>query len=185
MTPAVHFRDPKQSNLSALHIASAGGHNALVELLLLNGADIDQLGGGDGGSALHLAVLTKHLDTCTLLITKGAKVGLLDAQGRTAVDLAMEQAKPSAAGAPDPQSSIIFGMLRLAKAAEDDARRNREAELAQREGYTAATGAGAGEPEAPPPIPTTAPPATPQQKGHAAAAGAAATPVPHTPGEKD
>jgi uncharacterized membrane protein YgcG len=187
MTPAVHFRDPKQSNLSALHIASAGGHNALVELLLLNGADIDQLGGGDGGSALHLAVLTKHLDTCTLLITKGAKVGLLDAQGRTAVDLAMEQAKPSAAGAaPDPQASIIFGMLRLAKAAEDDARRNREAELAQREGYTAATGTGtgAGEPEAPPPIPTTAPPATPQQKGQAAAAGAAATPVPHTPGEE-
>jgi hypothetical protein len=187
-TPAVLFRDPAQSNLSPLHIASAGGHNALIEMLLLNGADVDQLGGGDGGSALHLAVLTKHVDTCQLLITKGAKVGVVDAHGRTAVDIALEQAQPVAGAASDPSAAIISGILRLAKAAQDDAQRVREAELAERERYAAGdAAANGGDPsaaEAAPAIPSTAPPATPTQASKPAA-GVAATPVPHTPGEKD
>ena len=189
-TPAVLFRDPAQSNLSPLHIASAGGHNALIELLLLNGANVDELGGGDGGSALHLAVLTKKVDTCQLLITKGAQVGIVDVHGRTAVDIALEQARPVDGARPDPSAAIISGILRLAKAAQDDAQRVRDAELAERERYASgATGDGeTAAAEAAPPIPTTAPPATPTQpsKGAAAAAAAAAaTPVPHTPGEKD
>lgn len=186
-TSAVLFRDPAQSNLSPLHIASAGGHNALIELLLLNGADVDQLGGGDGGSALHLAVLTKNVDTCQLLITKGARVGIADAHGRTAVDIALEQAQPRAGAAPDPSAAIISGILRLAKAAQDDAQRVREAELAERERYAAGdAGAVGGDSsvEAPPPIPATAPPATPAQASKSTS-GVAATPVPHTPGEKD
>jgi hypothetical protein len=189
-TPAVLFRDPAQSNLSPLHIASAGGHNALIELLLLNGANVDELGGGDGGSALHLAVLTKKVDTCQLLITKGAQVGIVDVHGRTAVDIALEQARPVDGARPDPSAAIISGILRLAKAAQDDAQRVRDVELAERERYASgATGDGeTAAAEAAPPIPTTAPPATPTQlsKGAAAAAAAAAaTPVPHTPGEKD
>jgi ankyrin repeat protein len=70
----VNWRDPEQGLLSALHCAAAAGHRAVIELLLLNGGDINVQGGVQGKSPLHLAVTCKREDACELLIAKGAKV---------------------------------------------------------------------------------------------------------------
>ena len=84
----VDWRDPEQGKLSALHCAAAAGHKAVIELLLLNGADINVQGGTQGKSPLHLAVMCKKVAACELLIAKGALVGLPDDEGNSACDVA-------------------------------------------------------------------------------------------------
>jgi hypothetical protein len=74
----VDWRDPDQGMLSALHCAAAAGHKCVIELLLLNGGDINVQGGLKDLSPLHLAVTCKKVAACELLVSKGALVGLQD-----------------------------------------------------------------------------------------------------------
>lgn len=51
-----------------LHIACVNGHNAIIEVLLANGANMLEPGWIDGSSALHLSVQGGQLMTCKLLV---------------------------------------------------------------------------------------------------------------------
>ena len=66
---------------SALFEAAGRGSVAIVELLILNGADVNQVT-GSGGSALAYAAEMGHLDVVNLLIANGANVNSETFRGR-------------------------------------------------------------------------------------------------------
>ncbi len=55
-----------------LHMAAAGGHGALAELLLAHGAEVNAL--SSGGTPLHLAAREGHAALVELLLARGAEV---------------------------------------------------------------------------------------------------------------
>ena len=84
----------------------------LVELLLAHGADINaQVSGtntysmrisrapssNEGMTALHVAALTGKADLVRYLLSKGAKTGIADAEGRKPIELvgALKSANPA------------------------------------------------------------------------------------------
>lgn len=62
-----------EQSLTLLHVAAAGGHTAIVELLLTNGLDV-RLKTHKGYTALHYAVAGNHQEVAELLISKGIDV---------------------------------------------------------------------------------------------------------------
>jgi cytohesin len=62
-----------EQGLTLLHAASAGGHTAIVELLLTNGIDVRSKT-QEGYTALHYAAAGNHRDLAELLLAKGADV---------------------------------------------------------------------------------------------------------------
>jgi cytohesin len=62
-----------EQDLTLLHAAAAGGHTAIVELLLTNGLDVCSET-QEGYTALHYAVARNHREVAELLLAKGANV---------------------------------------------------------------------------------------------------------------
>ncbi|CAM0883901.1 unnamed protein product [Alopecurus aequalis] len=73
-----HGADPNKSNsdgISALHSAAGSGDTELVELLLLNGAYVDQV--ASCGTALHCAVTQDHSSTVKVLLDHDADCSIM------------------------------------------------------------------------------------------------------------
>jgi len=84
--------------------AAAEGHDALVDSLIQQGADVN-LQGHNGWTALALAAQFGHERVVELLLRRGAEVNLQDSQGGTALMFAMCSAKGSIS------SSIVKRLL--------------------------------------------------------------------------
>jgi len=66
----------------ALKHAAVHGHLHVMDVLLRHGADIDGAGSG-GATALHFAALTFQLDALQFLLNRGARVSVVNEDGRT------------------------------------------------------------------------------------------------------
>ena len=118
---SVNWRDPAQSNLFPLLCAAAPGHNAVIEMLLLNGAEIDMQGGADNRSALQTAVSCKREESVELLIAKGASVELVDEHGQTATQICAD-----VGGSP-----VLQATLKIATATAQMEKQKQEAATAR------------------------------------------------------
>lgn len=85
-----------EANL-AIHAAVAGGHAAVVGVLLEAGAEPARSKGRGGTTPLHLAAESGDLALLELLLEKGADVGVEDDLGRTPVDMARRSGHAKAA----------------------------------------------------------------------------------------
>lgn len=79
--------------MTPLHVAASAGYNAVVEVLLALGADINaQIYGWMSQDSmfmpLHLATAKGHESTARLLLGKGANKHLRGVDGRTAFEAA-------------------------------------------------------------------------------------------------
>ncbi|QEG21618.1 acyltransferase family protein [Mariniblastus fucicola] len=73
------------SGSTMLTVATFGGQPEIVEMLLDQGADVNQRN-GDGGTALHTAAFMGNAEEAKLLIDAGADVEAKDASGRSPKD---------------------------------------------------------------------------------------------------
>jgi hypothetical protein len=78
-----------ESGLPPLHKAAAGGHQATVQKLLAEGADVHERD-THGRTALHWAAFAGHTSLAELLIKAGANPQARDADNKTAAQLAAE-----------------------------------------------------------------------------------------------
>lgn len=85
-----------QANLP-IHSAVAGGHVAVVEVLLEAGADPVGSKGPGGTTPIHLAAQNGDLAMLELLLDKKGGVGVEDDQGKTPVDVARKAGHARAA----------------------------------------------------------------------------------------
>lgn len=76
-----------EEGATALHLAVAGEHRAVVGLLLSLKADVN-LTTRLGSTPLHLAAALGHMDIAAALLDHGAKLDLPDASGRTPLHVA-------------------------------------------------------------------------------------------------
>ena len=67
-----------------LHMAAAGGHDAVIAVLLDNGADVNQVA-VDGWSPIHFAVHNGHDAAVAVLLDKGANINHLNNDGYSPV----------------------------------------------------------------------------------------------------
>lgn len=83
----------------ALQTSAKKNRVDMIQILLKNGADIDEIGfencvtdsiADDAGSALHYAVDGGSLEAIELLLKEGANAGMKDTKGRTAAERAVE-----------------------------------------------------------------------------------------------
>jgi ankyrin repeat protein len=72
-----------------LHIASANGYVATVEMLLARGADVDEMD-DDNQTPLYRASFAGHTEVATLLIAHGASVNAVGRQDQTALSRAVQ-----------------------------------------------------------------------------------------------
>lgn len=70
-----------QGGFTPLHYAARQGHIETAELLLDNGADIDQASGGDQSSPLLVAIINGNYDLAKMLIERGADPNLVSDDG--------------------------------------------------------------------------------------------------------
>ncbi len=70
-----------QGGFTPLHYAARQGHLESAEILLDNGADIDQVTGGDLTSPLLIAVINGNYDLANMLVERGADVNLVSDDG--------------------------------------------------------------------------------------------------------
>lgn len=95
---AILARDPYQVSRTAdfkqtpLHRAAAAGHADVVELLLANGAGLDDRDHG-GRTPLHLAAEQGQVAAATALMARGAKVAVMDESGDTPLHKAARQGR--------------------------------------------------------------------------------------------
>ena len=82
----VHFKD-KAFGVTPLTSAALFGKTETAELLIKNGADVNQKN-RDGGTALHGAAFLGHADTARLLIENGADVNAGNYEGDTPLNAA-------------------------------------------------------------------------------------------------
>jgi ankyrin repeat protein len=86
-------KDPKLANEKdqagnfPLYYAAALGHQAVVELLIAQGADL-KARNGEGVTALHGAADSGRKEVCELLLAKGADINVQDNDGATALGFA-------------------------------------------------------------------------------------------------
>jgi ankyrin repeat protein len=71
-------------------LAASNNHAAIVELLLLNGAEINHKEKTQGWSALIWSAKRGHLDTVKLLLTYKADKAIRDYKGMSALDWAVK-----------------------------------------------------------------------------------------------
>ena len=88
--PSKDARFVRKVKLSAvLNAAAEQGQLTMIELMLVDGVDIDAIE-DDGGTLLHWAARQGHLDAVELLIERGATINIRDTAGKTPLDEAME-----------------------------------------------------------------------------------------------
>ncbi len=81
---------------AALREAGWSGQLAVLELLLLDGIDINSRG-PQGQTLLHWAAASGHVDALEMLLEHGADLGATDDAGNTALDLALAASQREAA----------------------------------------------------------------------------------------
>ncbi|EFQ36843.1 uncharacterized protein GLRG_11990 [Colletotrichum graminicola M1.001] len=90
--------DP-QAFQTVLHIAAIAGHNAMVDMLLVNGRlDVD-VRNSEGNTALHVAVSNQQLVTVLRLLSHGADPNAENAAGWTPLHTAVQMGSVDAVGA--------------------------------------------------------------------------------------
>src|SRR6478735_2349027 len=89
------MRPDSENNYSPLFYAARNGDEAIVDLLLDHGADVNFLS-DEKRTALHIATLEGHIMVMKMLIEADADVTLKDANGRTALSLAKENSNDAA-----------------------------------------------------------------------------------------
>jgi ankyrin repeat protein len=77
---------------SALRRASISGRTDIMRILLdsATNLNINEAGSESGKTALHFAVIGKHIDAAKLLIQCKANTDIVDKNGKTALDYAKE-----------------------------------------------------------------------------------------------
>jgi ankyrin repeat protein len=75
-----------EQNHAALHLASAGGHEQLVRLLVSHGATINLPGGVDDWTPLFFSALAGHVGISEFLLSVGANAEIADKAGLTVQD---------------------------------------------------------------------------------------------------
>jgi hypothetical protein len=87
-----------RNGTSPLEDASLKGFDAIVELLLDHGAQVNQLNAGSGTTALYAAASFGKTSTVQLLLKRGADASLCGKGGRSAYRAALENGFAAAAG---------------------------------------------------------------------------------------
>ncbi|EER99842.1 hypothetical protein BDA96_02G423700 [Sorghum bicolor] len=77
---------------TALHMASANGHLAVVEYLIQNGANVNATN-LEKNTPLHWACLNGHIEVIKALISAGASVSALNSHEKTPMDEAVSKGK--------------------------------------------------------------------------------------------
>ena len=77
----INFKNAENSNLTALHIAVINGFVSIAELLIQNGADCNVKDENEW-TPLHYCAAQNKVECAVLLIKRGAKTELVDAQNR-------------------------------------------------------------------------------------------------------
>uniref|UniRef100_A0A0D9X2F9 Uncharacterized protein n=1 Tax=Leersia perrieri TaxID=77586 RepID=A0A0D9X2F9_9ORYZ len=77
---------------TALHMASANGHLAVVEYLIQNGANVNAKN-SENNTPLHWACLNGHIEVIKALICAGASVSALNSHEKTPMDEAVTKGK--------------------------------------------------------------------------------------------
>ncbi|MEN8166321.1 MAG: ankyrin repeat domain-containing protein [Pseudomonadota bacterium] len=85
---AVNLTD--KGGYSAMMLAASNNHVEIVELLLNEGADVDQVENTNGWTALIWAAKQGHLHTVQILLHHQADPDLQDFQGKRAMDWATD-----------------------------------------------------------------------------------------------
>ena len=85
---AVNLTD--KGGYSAMMLAASNNHGEIVELLLNEGADVDQVENTNGWTALIWAAKQGHLNTVQILLHHQADPDLQDFQGKRAIDWATD-----------------------------------------------------------------------------------------------
>ncbi|MDX1494009.1 MAG: ankyrin repeat domain-containing protein [Longimicrobiales bacterium] len=119
-----------KGGMTPLLHAARQGHTESIEKLLDLGADIDQIGGGDGTSALLIASINGQFDAAMLLLERGADPNLAaEANGVTPLFAAINSEWQPRTRYPQPQERAQqkYGYLEVAEAllaagADPDAR---------------------------------------------------------------
>jgi len=92
----INWRNVNSFNTTALFIACANGHEAVVQFLLESGAAIHVLGRKDQ-TPLHLAAKNGHQSIARLLIDRGASVNAVTKFNRTPLHYASQKGHESVA----------------------------------------------------------------------------------------
>ncbi|MDR1067048.1 MAG: ankyrin repeat domain-containing protein [Clostridiales bacterium] len=95
---------------SLSHIAARAGDAHYIEVLALNGADIN-IADADGYAPLHDAVFYRHKKVTETLLQHGADAARLNMFGETALDIAITAAKKR----KDKKLKDIVSLLERAK----------------------------------------------------------------------
>jgi Ankyrin repeats (3 copies) len=82
---------PDTTGRTALHMAAANGHAAVVELLLANGANTEHANTA-GNTALHWACVGGSVEVAKMLLKHGANASALNNADRTPLDDALDNA---------------------------------------------------------------------------------------------
>lgn len=88
VTSTIHKYDG--NGLSAIHWAADRGHSHILEMLLMNGADVNQIDNDAGQTALHYAVSCGHYDCVKVLMKYDADRTVRDSDEATCLDIATE-----------------------------------------------------------------------------------------------
>lgn len=87
---AFDINERDDEGLSAIHWAADRGNAAILEWLLMHGADVNGLDADGSQTALHYAVSCGHFDCVKLLIKHGADRTIRDNEEATCIDLATD-----------------------------------------------------------------------------------------------
>jgi len=77
---------------TALHMASANGHLAIVDYLITNGVDVNAAN-VEKNTPLHWACLNGHIEVVKNLILAGASVAVINSHEQTPMDEAVSRGK--------------------------------------------------------------------------------------------